>query len=59
MLVLVSAHLEHTSLVPRPPDHLLHVSSSPSPGFIGRNCEEYPDELDSVVKDTAKTGVVR
>ena len=31
----------------------------PPTGFIGRQCEEYPEELDSVVRDTARTGIVR
>ena len=28
-------------------------------GFVGRGCVDYPDELESVLKDTATTGIVR
>lgn len=28
-------------------------------GFVGRGCVDYPDELESVLRDTATTGIVR
>ena len=28
-------------------------------GFVGRGCQEYPDELEGALRDTATTGVVR
>ena len=47
-------------LVRRPTVGIKHSSSLYTHiGFIERGCHDYPEELDDLIRDTARTGVVR